>query len=86
MDSVLKQLADAGLALAEADEAVAAGAHARAAERLDSAADALAGVRAAWPELGAGQRALVAGTATPLRRRLDRARALIAPPRPRRAP
>lgn len=83
MDLALRTLADAGLALDAAEEALEAGEATVAEERLAEVDDHLSAVRAQWPELGAAARA-VAGPAgrsvrerrDALTRRLPRRRAL----------
>lgn len=77
MDVSLKQLADASLEVAAAEEALAESAHQQAAERLDAAAAGLAELRAAWPALSAAQRAIVGPSAAAVRRRIDESRARI---------
>lgn len=77
MDALLKELADASMAVAEAEEALEEGANVTARDRLDDAAAILASLRERWPELGAGERAVVGKTAAPLRARLDAARARL---------
>ena len=74
MDAELKQLAEVGLAVSAAEEALGQSAFTQAAEALDRAADGLVQLRARWPALNATQRALIGRTAAPLRARLDRAR------------
>lgn len=77
MDALLKELADASMAIAEAEEGLAEGANTAARERLDDAAAILAALRGRWPELGAAERAVVGKTAAPLRARLDAAQARL---------
>lgn len=77
MDALLKQLADASMAVGEAEEALAEGANTTARDRLDDAAATLAALRERWPELSAPERALVGKTAAPLRTRLDAAQARL---------
>jgi hypothetical protein len=74
MDQHLKRLADISMALEAAEEALAAGASTTARERLDEAAEGLDGLRAAWPGMTGGERAVVGRTARPLRLRLDAGR------------
>jgi hypothetical protein len=77
VDDHLKLLADVGLALSEAEEALADGAVTLATERLDDAADGLDELRRRWPTMAAGERQLVGRAAAPLRARLDAARARL---------
>jgi hypothetical protein len=77
MDALLKQLADASMAIGEAEEALGEGGNTTARDRLDDAATTLADLRARWPELSAPERALVGKTAGPLRTRLDAAQARL---------
>jgi DNA-binding transcriptional MerR regulator len=83
VDLALRTLADAGLALDAAEEALAAGEAGVAEERLAEVDDQLTAVRERWPELSPAARA-VAGPAgkqvrerrDALARRLPRRRAL----------
>src|SRR4051794_31693533 len=77
MDVHLKQLAEAGLALAAAEDAAAGGETAEAAEALDRADAALADLRTAWAGMGGPERAIVGPAARQLRERLDRTRAAL---------
>jgi len=77
VDALLKKLADASMAVSEAEEALAEGANSTARDRLDTAADLLAALRARWPELSTAERSVVGRTAAPLRERLDVARARL---------
>lgn len=77
MDALLKQLADASMAIGEAEEGLAEGANTTARERLDDAEAILAALRERWPELSTAERALVGKTAAPLRARLDAAQARL---------
>ena len=74
MDAELKQLAEVGLAVTAAEEALEHSAFTQAAEALVRAADGLAQLRARWPAFSLTQRALVGRAAAPLRARLDNAR------------
>lgn len=74
MDAHLKRLAEIGLDLTAAEEALAEGANTTARDALDRAADGLAALRDAWPTLSAPEREVVGATAAPLRARLDAAR------------
>ncbi len=77
MDALLKQLADASMAIGEAEEGLAEGANTTARERLDDAEAILSALRERWPELSTAERALVGKTAAPLRARLDAAQARL---------
>lgn len=74
MDVHLKRLAEIGLELTAAEEALDEGANQTARAALDRAADGLDALRAAWPTLSAGERTVVGSTAAPFRARLDAAR------------
>ena len=74
MDAELKQLAEVGLAVTAAEEAIGQEAFTGAVEALDRAADGLAALRDRWPAFSLPQRALVGRAAAPLRARLDNAR------------
>lgn len=74
MDAHLKLLAEVGLAISEAEEALTDGEATAAAERLDEAGDGLAELRSRWPAMTAPERRLVGAAAAPLRTRLDDAR------------
>ena len=76
-DAHLKTLAGISLALSSAEELLDDGANTSAREPLDRAADGLAALRAQWPQLSVGERALIGRTAAPLRDRLDAARARL---------
>jgi hypothetical protein len=93
MDAALRTLADAGLALDAADEALAAQEPAAAEERLAEVDDALETLRRRWPELAAPARAVVGPAGRELRerrealaRRLPRRRALSEVPEGDRPP
>jgi len=77
MDALLKELADASMAVGAAEEALAEGANVAARDRLDDAAAILAALRERWPELSAAERAVVGKTAAPLRRALEAGRARL---------
>jgi hypothetical protein len=77
MDANLKQLAEAGLALTAAEEAAGAGELGQAADALDRADAALAGLREAWPAMRGPERAVVGPAARDLRDRLDHTRARL---------
>jgi hypothetical protein len=77
MDGHLKRLAEAGLALTEAEEAAGAGELGQAADALDRADAVLADLRAAWTAMSAPERAVVGPAAKELRDRLDRTRSRL---------
>ncbi len=71
MDAALKTLADAGLALDAAEEALAAGEAGVAEERLAEVDDQLAAVRERWPELSPAARAVTGPAGKQVRERRD---------------
>ena len=71
MDLALRTLADAGLALDAAEEALAAGEAAVAEERLAEVDDQLAAVRERWPELSPAARAVTGPAGKQVRERRD---------------
>jgi hypothetical protein len=77
MDASLKLLADASLAVSEAEEAIDEGAFTTARDRLDAAGGVLAELRAAWPAMAGGERAVVGPAARTVRQRLDAATARV---------
>jgi hypothetical protein len=77
MDAALKLLADASLAVADAEEAVEEGAFTTARDRLDAAGGVLGELRAAWPAMSGAQRAVVGPAARTVRERLDAAGARV---------
>lgn len=77
MDALLKELADASMAVGAGEEALEEGASQTARDRLDDAALILQGLRDRWPELSKPERAVVGKTAAPLRARLDAAQARL---------
>jgi hypothetical protein len=77
MDASLKLLADASLAVSEAEEAVEEGAFTTARDRLDAAGAVLAELRESWPGMAGGERAVVGPAARTVRERLDAASARI---------
>jgi len=77
VDALLKELADASMAIGAAEEALEEGADVTARDRLDDAAAILAALRKRWPELSAAERGVVGRTAAPLRARLDAAQARL---------
>ncbi len=77
MDAHLKRLADIGLDLTAAEEALAEGANTAARDLLDRAAEALDALRGEWPLLSEPERKIIGSTAAPLRQRLDAGRARL---------
>jgi hypothetical protein len=77
VDAHLKRLAEIGLLLTAAEQALDDGANTNARELLDQAGEQLDELRAAWPTLNEAQRSVVGATAAPLRTRLDAARARL---------
>jgi hypothetical protein len=77
MDAHLKRLADIGLDLSAAEDALDEGANTNARDLLDRASGALDELREAWPELSQSERSIIGSTAAPLRARLDAARARL---------
>ncbi len=79
MDEHLKLMAEAGLALSEAEDALDADERAAAADAIDRAGGHLATLRIAWSAMAEPQRAVVSRTARPLRARLDAATRRLKP-------
>jgi hypothetical protein len=77
VDAYLKLLADAGLALSDAEEGAALGQSEPAAEALGRADAALAALRGAWAGMTAAERAIVGRAAAPLSARVERTRARL---------
>jgi hypothetical protein len=77
MDASLKLLADASLAVTEAEEAIEEGAFTTARDRLDAAGTVLGELRSAWPQMSGGERAVVGPAARTVRERLDAAGARV---------
>jgi hypothetical protein len=77
MDAHLKRLADIGLDLTAAEEALDEGANTTARDLLDRAAEALDALRSEWPALSEPERKIIGSTAAPLRQRLDAAMARL---------
>src|SRR4029079_17752722 len=77
VDVYLKLLADAGLALADAEEAAGAGENGQAAEATDGWNETLTALRDAWGAMSPAERTLVGRTAAPMRARLDRLRGAL---------
>ncbi|MBA2515052.1 MAG: hypothetical protein H0V26_12125 [Solirubrobacterales bacterium] len=75
MDLHLKRLAEVSIAVTEAEEAIADGAFQLASERLDTAREGLAELRAGWLGMGPAERRVVGSAAGPVRARLDTAAA-----------
>jgi hypothetical protein len=71
MDRLLKSLADVGLQLGAAEDALDEGAAEVAREHVTAAEDGLAALRAQWPALTARERAVLGAAARPVRERLD---------------
>lgn len=71
MDTNLKRLGDAGLAVGAAEEALAEGAHQGAQDALERTDSVLAELREAWPEMSAAERKVVGGAARTVRERRD---------------
>jgi phage shock protein A len=71
VDLALRTLADAGLALDAAEEALAAGEAGVAEERLAEVDEHLGAVRAHWPELSAAARAVAGPAGRAVRERHD---------------
>jgi hypothetical protein len=79
VDEHLKLMAEAGLALSEAEEALDADQRAVAADAIDRAGGHLATLRIRWAAMAPPERAVVAKTALPLRSRLDAATRRLKP-------
>jgi hypothetical protein len=79
MDEYLKLLAEAGLALSEAEDSIRADQRAAAADALDRADEHLAVLRARWAGMRSAERAIVGRAAVPLRQRLERGRQGLTP-------
>lgn len=87
MDGHFNRLAEAGLAVATAEESLAAGAHQTTHDALDATDAHLDALRSAWPEMSQAERRIVGATAKAVRDRRDvvarglpRRRALAAVP------
>lgn len=74
MDAHLKLLAEAGLALGEAEEAIDESAFDAARESVERAEEHLAALRAAWPGMTSTERRIVGAAAKPV---ADRAAAAV---------
>jgi hypothetical protein len=77
MDALLKLTAMAGEHVSAAEAALEEDAHDSARDALDRAADALADLRARWPDMTPAERAIVGRTAAAVRQRLDAAAARV---------
>jgi hypothetical protein len=77
MDAELKLLADTGLLVTEAEEALDTGDPGPARGALDRADEGLAELRRRWPALSGAQRGVVGAAAGSVRARLDTARARL---------
>jgi hypothetical protein len=82
MDALLKLAADAGVEVSTAEAAVEEGAHGSAREALDRADDALASLRARWPQMSPAERAVIGDAAAAVRRRRDAVAARVPAARP----
>jgi hypothetical protein len=71
VDAALRTLADAGLALDAAAEALDAGEATTAEEHLDVAGEALETLRAAWPDLPPAGRAIIGPAGKDVRERRE---------------
>jgi hypothetical protein len=71
MDAHLKLLAEVSLAVERAETAAGEGGFTSAREALDEAETGLQVLRERWPEMAAGERALVGRAAAPVKQRLD---------------
>jgi hypothetical protein len=77
MDTHLKLLAEASLHVSAAEEAIGETAFQNAREALEEAEEQLVHLRGGWPTMSTAERTIVAGTATPLKARIDAAWKLI---------
>jgi hypothetical protein len=77
VDDLLKALAAVALDVSAAEMALDEGAPSAATERLQEADDGLAALRDRWAQLGARERRVLGAAATPVRQRLDAARARL---------
>src|SRR3954452_19686602 len=71
VDAHLKLLAEVSLAVERAETAAGDGGFTGAREALDEAEAGLQALRERWPEMGAAERARVAGAAARFKQRLD---------------
>ena len=74
---MLKPLADGGVEISAAEDALGEERRRGGAARLDAADEGLAALRARWPELGPRERRALGAAAQPVRQRLDAARARL---------
>src|SRR5687767_8777770 len=79
MDEHLKLLAETGLALTDAEEALGAAEDRGAEQALDRADDLLAELRKRWPNMSRAERGIVSRAGASLRERSDAARTRLAP-------
>jgi hypothetical protein len=79
VDDHLKLMAEAGLALTEAEEALDADQRTQAADAIDRAGGYLATLRISWANMAPAEQAIVGTTARPLRGRLDAATRRLRP-------
>jgi len=77
MDAHLKLLAEAGLHVSAAEEAVEETAHTTARDELDLAEEQLVELRTGWPSMSQAERGIVGPTAAGLKRRMDAVAARI---------
>ena len=71
VDAHLKLLAEVSLAVERAEAAAGEGGFTGARKALDEAETGLQVLRERWPEMAAGERALVGRAAAPIKQRLD---------------
>jgi hypothetical protein len=81
MDVLLKLAADAGVEVSAAESALEDGAPGAARDALDRADDALAALRARWPEMSVAERAVIGEAAGAVRGRRDLLAARLPPVR-----
>lgn len=81
MDALLKLAADASVEVTAAEAALAEGAAGAARDALDRADDALAALRARWPEMSAAERRVIGEAAGAVRTRRDLVGAQLPPVR-----
>lgn len=66
MDAYLKLLAEAGLKIGEAEEALDEGVFTHARELLDDAETHLASLRSSWPDMSTAERRIIGASAKPV--------------------
>jgi hypothetical protein len=71
MNGHFNHLAEAGLAVAAAEESLASGAHQTTQDALDEADARLEALRSAWPSMSGAERRVVGATARAVRERRD---------------